>query len=82
MAMQVIEIHGLRRQLYRCEKCAGEAPPNLPANPVMLSVQERVAQIVMQPVAAVDVPRTRGGLRKFADTWAPYKENREPGEDG
>lgn len=84
--MQTITRHGLKRKLIRCPACAeGDVPPDLPHNPVHLSVEERVAQIRMQPVQAAQASalptRTRGALREAAREWMPFREGRDPGED-
>ena len=84
--MQTITRNGLRRKLLRCGSCAdGPVPPDLPENPVRLSLQERVSQIAMPSIQSAMPERTRGALRRRAQElpeWMPFKENREPGEDG
>jgi hypothetical protein len=80
-AMQTVSRHGLNRKLIRCGVCAdGDVPPDLPESPVHVSVQEQIGR--MQSLQSVMPTRTRGSLKEMAREWMPYKETREPGEDG
>ena len=69
-AAQYIHLNGVRKDLIRCQDCAGEAPPDLPAN--------------MEPGGILPTPtgfsrigthaprRTRGGLKEMIDRFSPH----------
>ena len=84
--VQTITRYGLRRKLFRGTCCAdGPAPANLPARPKPIELTDQIHR--MKTLSTAMPPRTRGALKQMAqDTarpeWMPYKENREPGEDG
>ncbi len=52
--VQQVSLLGLRRPLWRCQGCAGEAPPDLPANVVRSSTTK-----AMTPIRKLKVPDFR-----------------------
>jgi hypothetical protein len=69
----------VKRELVRCATCAGEAPPELPA----LLVAGGIEASGFTAIGKAAPKRTRGALKDLAvKEWMPYRENREPGEDG
>ncbi len=68
----------MTRELRRCVDCEGPAP-DLPPLPVPKPVSELVGRMVTLKTAA---PKTRGALKATAREWTPYRDSRDPGEDG
>ncbi len=81
-AALMIEIHGVTRRRYRGECCGGQAPPSMPSRPELASIEQRISQIAMQPIQSAIPARTRGSLKQMAREYLPYKDSRDPGEDG
>jgi hypothetical protein len=81
--VQTITRHGLNRKLLRGVCCAdGEPPGDLPRRTPNLKLEDQIGR--MKALSAAMPARTRGALKQMAaqTEWVPYKENREPGEDG
>lgn len=70
--LQVIEFPGVKRKHFRGPCCAEGEPP------------EEIREITDREILAerVESIRTIGQRVIAAAEWMPYKENREPGEDG
>lgn len=59
--VQMMQFNGMKRRLIRCQKCVGDAPPDLPEHVVLQRSTKK-----MQPLA-----RT---VKAVADKWSPYKD--------
>lgn len=57
-----LQLAGMVRRLIRCEKCVGEAPPELP-DPVLLAPGIKPMQPISQSVQAA------------MKRWLPYKDS-------
>jgi hypothetical protein len=83
---------GAGRQMRRCVDCSGPAPPDLPP----LIEQKTSGDFGMVSFASVK-PKTRGEFKqqvkkwtertaKYGETvreeWMPYRDSRDPGEEG
>lgn len=75
---QEILLHGVKRKHYRGECCAGAAPPDLPALPVLEPGHD---EAFFQRLSMLGPARTRGALREMAQTvaaeapeWMPYRD--------
>lgn len=44
-ACLLIALPNLKRRLVRCETCAGQAPPDLPAHPVRSHMTQKMQQL-------------------------------------
>lgn len=66
--ISVTAIVGVTRKFVRCEDCAGEAPPKLPAAVATAPEPARFA-----PLQEASPARTRGGLRRAVE-WMPYRD--------
>lgn len=66
-AAQEIHLHGVKRKKYRGECCAGNAPPELPAAPVL----EPQPKLDLARLAALIPSRTRGALKAMAREHLP-----------
>jgi hypothetical protein len=66
-AAQEILLHGVKRKRYRGECCAGAAPPNLPASPVL----SPVLKLDLSRIEALIPNRTRGALKSMAREHLP-----------
>lgn len=62
-----IELRGVKRKLYRGECCAGAAPPNLPAQPVLQSLPK----LDLSRLDALVPERKRGALKEMARDYLP-----------
>ncbi len=72
-----LRIGTMTRALHRCVDCEGPAP-ELPPLPVQKQVSELVG---MSTLGSIN-PKTRGALKATAREWTPYRDSRDPGEDG
>ncbi len=80
--VQTISRVGLRRTLLRGVCCAeGEPPADLPQRPPRVQLEDQVERMKSLSTAMPQT-RTRGALKEMAREWMPYRESREPGEDG
>lgn len=67
-AAQEINLHGVTRKRYRGECCAGNAPPNIPVNPVLASIPK----LDLSRLSALGPDRTRGALKTMAREYLPH----------
>lgn len=65
-----ITIGQLKKEHRRCQDCAGEAPPELPANPVRGFRDSD--PVSFTTIGSAAPTRTRGDLKKFAERWSPH----------
>ena len=70
-AAQEIVLHGVRRKRYRGECCAGAAPPNLPASPVLAAPQK----LDVSRLDALMPTRTRGAMKAMAKEYLPHPDD-------
>ena len=73
----VVTLPTLKREMRRCVDCAGPAPPDLPPLPVA----HEAGDFSMVNVGALK-PKTRGAFKALVKEWMPYRETREPGDEG
>lgn len=66
-AAQQILLTGVKRKRYRGECCAGAAPPNLPASPVLAAP----VKLDLSRIEALIPNRTRGALKSMAREHLP-----------
>ncbi len=77
-----ISLPMVKRERIRCQSCAGESAPELPARVVLAGVQE-MAQNGFTKASASAPGRTRGELKQaMRREWTPYAAEREAGEEG
>ncbi len=68
--------HAIKREMIRCQTCAGEAPPELPE----LLESGAIETSGFMPIGRAMPKRTRGGLKAaIAKEWTPYRESGEEG---
>ncbi len=65
----------IKREMVRCQTCAGEAPPELPE----LLVSGGIETSGFMSIGRAAPGRTRGQLKAAVKEWMPY---RDPGEEG
>jgi hypothetical protein len=68
---------GAGRQMRRCVDCSGPAPPDLPP----LIEQKKSGDFGMFQIGTMK-PKTRGEFKQQVKEWFPYRDAREPGEEG
>ena len=74
-AAQQIILHGVNRKRYRGECCAGAAPPELPASPVLAALPK----LDLSRIDPLIPTRTRGALKSMAkEHLAPESESPLP----
>ena len=73
----LVKFPHVTRELQRCQGCAGSAPPDLPA-----LVEKIFPELTTFTPLMREKPSTRGRLKELAKEWMPYRDSREPGEDG
>lgn len=64
-----IVLPGVRRPLVRCQDCAGEAPPEMPAQMEPGGIQS--SKIGFSRAADAAPARTRGALREMVERYRP-----------
>jgi DNA-directed RNA polymerase subunit RPC12/RpoP len=65
-----ITLPGVKRERVRCQNCAGEAVPDLPARIEIAGV----AELAQTGFTQISKPKVK--------EWMPYRDAREPGEEG
>lgn len=70
-AAQEITLHGVKQARYRGECCAGAAPPNLPASPVLTPLPK----LDLSRIQALIPERTRGALKSMAREYLPHPDD-------
>jgi len=70
-AAQQIELRGVKRKKYRGECCAGHAPPNLPAEPMLAPMPK----LDLSRIQALIPERRRGALREMAKEYLPHPDD-------
>lgn len=76
-----IVLPGVTRPRIRCQTCAGDAPPDLPALPELRD-SGGIEPSRLSRLGSSAPKRTRGALREAVKEWTPYRESREVGEEG
>ncbi len=73
-----VKVGLVTRELCRCVDCAGPAPPDLPP----LVEQQTAGNYDKFVTIGALKPKNRGALKALAKEWTPYRDSRDPGEDG
>ncbi len=69
--MLLVTLPGVKRPLVRCRTCAGDEPPD--------DLPELLESGGLHPTT---LTRAKREYAQAVKEWMPYRENREPGEEG